>query len=55
MFGVPLFGELAKLIREIVKMVRDGRLPKDELKQFIADARVGRFDRKQRERTGEAK
>ena len=38
MFGVPLFGEVAKLIREIVRLVRQKRLPVEELRQFVADA-----------------
>jgi hypothetical protein len=53
MLGVPLFGELAKLVREIVRLVRQKRLPIEELKQFIADAKVGEFERKQRKRVGE--
>ena len=53
MFGVPLFGEIAKLVREIVRMVKDGRIPRDKLRQFVADAKVGEFERKQRERVGE--
>ena len=53
MFGVPLFGEVAKLIREIVRLVRQKRLPVEELRQFVADAKVGQFERKQRERVGE--